>query len=95
MRPADEGQQVVLADGIQGDVLDQHQLVVAGALVEDFQKVFGVCLQPGEDFLVHAGHPGGGFQQALPAGVLAHGLQDFPDGALQALCIHSVLLSKQ
>ena len=74
MRPSDKGQQMVLTHRIQGDILHQHQLLVAPSFVEDLQVLLGVRIQAREDLLIHPGHPGRGLLQALPVRVLPHGL---------------------
>ena len=48
------------------------------------EVLVGDLAQPGEDLLVHAGHPGRRVDQAVAVGVLADREQDLPHGRLDA-----------
>ena len=61
---------MVLAGGVQRNLLHQHQFVVL--FVEcGVQHGVRIGVEPGEHLLVGAGDPGGGVLQAVPVGILA------------------------
>ena len=83
MGDSEERQQVVLAEGVEGDVADHDHLVVVH--VEGPDEVGGGVLVDAAAHLgVHAGHPCRGLLQAVTGGVLADGHQDLSDGGLDA-----------
>ena len=77
--PPHERDQVVLAQRGERDVADHDHLVVVGG--ERHLEVVGrILVEPGEELLVHPGHPAGRHLEAVAVGVLADGGQDLPDG---------------
>ena len=52
------------------------------------QHGVGVGVEPGEDLLVGPRHPGGGFPQALPVGVLPHRDQQLAHRCLRPRPVH-------
>ena len=87
---AHEREEVVLADAVEGDVADEHDLVI----------FFGECLaemhlrvsvQPAEHLGIHAGHAGRRFQQALAIGIFAHRQQNLANGPFDAGMVDGVV----
>ena len=87
MGHADEGQQVMLAHGVERDVPHGDHLVAAG-LVEDLDMLGGVGGEAAENLGVHFSHTAGGLLYAGAVGVLPDGQQDFPDGGFDSLQVH-------
>ena len=86
MRFAEEGHQVVLAHGVEGDVADEHQLPVI--LAKRFVQHFGgVLVQPGAGFAVGARYASRSFLQPLAVGVLPDGEKQFTNGRLCPLLV--------
>ena len=81
MRQAVERHEVVLAGGVNLDVLDQDHLVVA-ELERRRQDVGRVLTQAAEHLRVGAGEPRRGVAQAFAVGVLADGDEQLADGGL-------------
>ena len=81
VRPAQERDQVVLAQRGERDVAHHDHLVVLGG-EGDFEVAGRVVRQPGEQLLVHAGDPPGRVDQPVAVDVLAYGDQDLRDGRL-------------
>jgi hypothetical protein len=78
-----EGHEVVLADGVEGDVLEDDQLVVF--LVEvGLEELGGILPQAAEKFGVHLGDAGGGACEAFTVGVFADGDEDLANGGFDA-----------
>ena len=78
-----ERHQMVLARGVQGDLLHQHEFVVL--LVEcGVEHRIRVGVEPGEYLPVRPRDPGGGVFQAVPVGILPDGDEQFPDRRLGA-----------
>ena len=72
---AQEGNQMVLAQRVHGNVSHQDHLVVIS--LELAGQVRGrILVQPSADLGVHAGHPPRCVQQAVSVRVLAYGSQD-------------------
>ena len=83
MRLTHEWQHVVLADAVEADVADQHDLVVF--LDEEFLQVHPrVLVQAGEQLGIHAGDTGRRFLQPFAVGILANGGQYFPHRAFDS-----------
>ena len=79
VRVPHEGEQMVFADTVEGDVTHQHDLVVL--FRERLAEVhLRIGVQSAEHFGVHAGHASRRFQQALAIWILADGQQDLADG---------------
>jgi hypothetical protein len=85
--PADEGDQVVLAERREGDVSHHHHLVVIGC-EGDGQMAPRVVRQAGKELLVHGGHPGRGIDQAVTGRIFAYGVEDLGHRPLDALEVH-------
>jgi hypothetical protein len=83
VRLAREREQVVLAQRVELDVAQQHDLVIA--LVEDgLQVAAGVVLEARHQLAVRPGDPVGRLEQAFAIGIFADGDKDFPHGPLDA-----------
>jgi alanyl-tRNA synthetase len=83
VRPAGEGHQVMLADGVKLNVAQQNDFVVP--LVEDrFQVAAGILGHSAKEFGVSAGHAGRGFQETFAAGVFTDGGENLAHGPLDA-----------
>jgi hypothetical protein len=81
VRPADEGQQVVLAHRVERNVPDDDHFV--GVALEDLVDLLGGGpADAPEQFREGAGHSGRGLAQAIPIGVLADRLEHHADGPL-------------
>jgi hypothetical protein len=78
--PRDE---VVLADGVERDVLHQHQLVVA-LLEGGLQDVGWVDVVPGEDLFVRPRYPSRSVTQAFTLRILADRHQQLSNGSLRS-----------
>ena len=70
---------MVLAEGVEGDVLEDHHLLVA-LLEADHELLAGVHAQAGEHLGVHLRDAPRGAGQALALGVITDGLDDLADG---------------
>ena len=87
---AHEGKEVVLADAVEGDVADEHDLVVFfGEGLAEMHLRVGV--QPAEHLGIHAGHAGRRFQQALAIGIFTHSQQDLANGPFDSGMIDGVV----
>ncbi len=71
-----EGDEMVLAQRVEGDVLHHHDLLVVLVAEEGVHLLGRVPVDALQDFGVVARHPLGGVGQALTVGILAHRLQD-------------------
>ena len=86
---AHEREEVVLADAVEGDVADEHDLVVL--FVEGLREVHPRILPEAAEHLgVHPRHAGGRFEQAFAVGILPDGGEDFTDGPLDAGVVDGV-----
>ena len=81
MGDSEERQQVVLAEGVEGDVADHDHLVVVDVEGPD-EMGGGVLVDAAAHLGVHAGHPCRGLLQPITDGVLAYGHEDLGDGGL-------------
>ena len=80
---AHEWKKVMLADAVEGDVADEHDLVVFfGERLAKMHLRIGV--QPAEHLRIHAGHAARRFQEPLAIGVLAYGQQDLSHSPFDA-----------
>ena len=88
MRHPVERHQVVLAGGVERNVLDQDQFLVVQVEGggQDFRRV---VVQPGEHFGVGLGHPLRGVQEAAAVRVLADGQEDLADSRLDPGLVHN------
>ena len=84
-RLAEERQQVVLAQAVERDVLDDHHLAVVD--IEDgvVDQPLGIDVIAGGQLAVHAPHRAGRFREAVAVGILAHLDQDLAYGSLDRL----------
>jgi len=70
MRFAEKRQQVMFADGIKGNILDDDQFIaIIGGIKSHLAA--GIDSQTGERFLVEISHPLGGAGETLTGGVFA------------------------
>ena len=84
-----EGQQMMLADAPDLDVLDQDQLVVAE--IEGGRQHLGrVLVQAGQDLGVRLGHPFRGVPQTIAVRILTDPDQQLPDGPDDPIMIELV-----
>ena len=75
------GQQVVLAKGVELDIAKQHDFVIV--LVKDrFEMALGIVLQSRHQLAIGAGDTVGCFEKSLAVRVFADGDQDFANGPL-------------
>jgi len=81
-RVAEEGQQVVLAERVERDVLDDDHLAVADLEDRAVHEALRVDVIAGGQLGVHAVDPLGRRPEPLAAGVLAHLDEDLADGRL-------------
>ena len=84
MRATGEGQDVMLAERGERDVLDDHHLLVSRLVELAAQVRPRVLLRAAEDLLAGARHAVGRSEQPLAVGVLADGEQELADGGLNA-----------
>jgi hypothetical protein len=83
VRLAGEGEQMMLAEGMELDVAEEDDFVVA--LVEDGLEVkVGVLLEAGHQFAVRSGDAVGSFEESFAIGIFADGKKDFADGLFDA-----------
>ena len=87
MRHPVERHQVVLAGGVERDVLDQHEFLVV-EVEGGGQDLGGVVVQAGKHFHVGLGHPLRGVQETAAIRVLADRQQDFPHGGFDPGAVH-------
>src|SRR5580700_10239492 len=81
---AEERDEVVLAEGGEGDVTHHDHLVVLGR-EGDLEVTGRVVVEAGEELLVHGRDPVGRGEEAVAVGVLADGLEELVDGFSYAL----------
>jgi hypothetical protein len=83
VRDAVERYQMVLARGVERDVLDQHEFLVVQVELGG-QDVLGILVQAREDLGVSLGNTLRRIHQTTAIRVLAHGNEDLADGRLNA-----------
>ena len=79
------GKQVVLAQAVEGDVLDDHHLAVVDLEDGVVDQPIGIDPVAGGQLAVHAPHARGCCGQALAIRILAHLEQDLAHGRLDRL----------
>src|SRR5665811_1845827 len=84
---AEERLQVMLAHREEGDVLEQHHLLVAVSGHCGNYRC-GVDVESREDILIHGGHTGWRFNEALATGILTNTLEDQPDALVDFIQVH-------
>src|SRR5260370_36770084 len=83
MHEADDRREVMLAMGLEADVAQHHNLVIATSLLEGALEVFArIVVVAGEPFLVGARHPRRGGAKPFAVGVVAGPADQRADRAL-------------
>ena len=78
-----ERHEVVLADAVEGDVAQDHHLLVADVELH-LEQALGIDAESLEEFAVHAGDARRRLGEALAVGVFADGEDHLAEGALDA-----------
>ena len=91
-----EGEQVVLTDGVEGNLLDDNHLFVFG-FDHPLKVLGGVHVYPFKDLLQHSRHPEGSLPDPLPLRILTDPLEDHPDSPfylfpIEPFLFHALLL---